>query len=271
MGRCIAIALREQGYEVLSTSRTPNPELDVVHMDVRDAQSCVQALKGIDTVIHMGFYMKNDKFREEIVPTNIVGTYNLYEAARINNVKRVIFGSSNHAVGFYKQTDELRDDIMHRADSPYGLAKCFCELCGRYYSDRYGISVINVRIGTFSHDGLPYSLRRTKTWLSYADTQQLFLKCVEADSSHKFLTIYGVSNNDGGYFDISGLEDLIGYVPKENGADHMEHALSVNRMDGIDDCAFLGGEYVLFDAGREDFALEDMGSLLRAHGVVAED
>ena len=271
MGRCIAEGLREAGHEVFSTSRTANEELGVKHMDVRDFESCVKAMRGIDTVIHMAFYMKNDSFKEEIVPTNIVGTWNVYEAARLNGVGRVIFGSSNHAVGFYKQEDELRDDIMHRADSPYGLAKSFCELCGRYYSDRYGISVINVRIGTFSHTGLPYSLRRTKTWLSPDDTKQLFRRCVEADEKHKFLTIYGVSDNDNNYFDISGLKELIGYEPKDNGADHMEAALAVNRLNGMDNCAFLGGEYVAYvpEANGCDQAVMD--ALLIAHGAQKEE
>ena len=268
MGRCIAGGLRAAGYDVVSTSRTVNAELGVRHLDIRDAQACIEALKGIDTVIHMAFYLGNNNFREEIVPTNIIGTYNIFEAARENGVRRVIFGSSNHAVGFYKRTDELRDDIMQRPDSPYGLSKCFCELCGRYYSDRYGISVINVRIGTFSHDDLPYSLRTTKTWLSYGDTQELFLKCVEADPTYKFLTIYGVSGNDDGYFDVSGLKDLIGYVPKDNGAHHLEHALEANHTGGVSDCAFLGGEMVTFDSGSKANRLDDMDGILRMHGEI---
>ena len=267
MGRWIVEGLRNDGYDVVPTGRVANPELGIVQMDVRDADACIEVMKGIDTVIHMAFYMRTDKFREEIVPANIIGAYNVYEAARINGVKRVIYGSSNHAVGFYKQTDELRDDIMPRADSPYGLAKCFGELCGRYYSDRYGISVINVRIGTFSYDGMPYTLRKTKIWLSNDDTHQLFRKCVEADEKHKFLTIYGVSNNEGGYFDISGLKDLIGYEPKDNGAEHVEHALSIDRKGGIDDCAFIGGEYVTYDEGKRNFVYEDMETLLRMHGA----
>jgi uronate dehydrogenase len=267
MGRCITEGLRASGYDVISTSRTPNEELGISRLDIRDAKACVEAFRGVDTVIHMAFYLRNDKFHEEIVPTNIVGTYNVFEAARANGVKRVIFGSSNHVVGFYKRTDELRDDIMQRPDSPYGLSKGFCELCGRYYSDRYGISVINVRIGSFTFDGLPTSLRTSKLWLSRDDTQQLFQKCVEADPAHKFLTIYGVSGNDGCYFDIAGLKDLIGYVPRDNGADHLAHALEKNMYGGADDCAFIGGAYVTFDSGTGKYPTEVMETLLRAHGA----
>jgi uronate dehydrogenase len=265
MGRCIAQGLRAANYNVISTSRTPNESLGVVRLDVRDAEACVSMMKGVNVVIHMGYYMRSDKFREEQVPVNIIGTWNIYEAAAKNGVQRVIFGSSNHAVGFYRRTDKLRDDIMHRPDSPYGLTKCFAELCGRYYSDRCGISVINVRIGTFSRTGLPYSRRRCRTWLSYRDAQQLFQKCVEADESVRFLTIYGTSANSENYFDISGLKDLIGYEPQDNGMEHLEHALQVDRFGGLDDNEFLGAENILFSPWTGEIVAEDLEGLRKRH------
>jgi uronate dehydrogenase len=248
MGRCITEGLRAAGYNVRATSRTPNEELGIKKLDIRDAQACMEALQGVDTVIHMGFFMRSNQFREEHVPTNIVGTWNLYEAAAHNGVRRVIFGSSNHAVGFYRRDDDMRDDIMHRPDSPYGLSKCFCELCGRYYSDRFGLSVINVRIGSYPHseDGLPYSRRRCRTWLSRRDCKQLFQKCVEADEAIRFLTIYGVSGNTGGDFDISRLGEQIGYYPEDDGMKHLVYALEVDRFGGRDDLEFLGAENVLY-------------------------
>ncbi|MDR1301615.1 MAG: NAD(P)-dependent oxidoreductase [Treponema sp.] len=261
MGRCIAKGLRAAGFQVVSASRTPNEELGVVSLDVRDSEACIAIMKGVDVVIHMAYYLKCDKFREEQVPTNIIGTWNIYEAAAKNGVKRMIFGSSNHAVGYYQRTDELRDDSMHRPDSSYGLSKCFSELCGRYFSDRYGISVINVRIGSFSHDNLPYSYRRCKTWLSYDDTQQLFQKCVEADESIRFLTIYGTSNNSENYFDISGLKDLIGYEPKDNGMDHLEEAVKTDYFKGLDDYEFLGGEGFLRDPFTGEIVAEDLDTI----------
>ena len=277
IGRCVTGGLRKAGYNVRSTSRTPNEELGVTHLDVRDADACMEVMKGVDAVIHMAFYMPWDKFREEHVPTNIVGTWNLYEGAVKAGVKRFIFGSSNHAVGFYRQDDELRDDIMHRADSPYGLSKCFAELCGRYFSDRFGISVINVRIGTFYPEGMmPNSPRRCRTWLSSRDCSQLFQKCVEADESIDFLTIYGTSGNSKTDFDISRLKEQIGYEPEDDGMDHIEYALKAkppplrrhytpspygNEME----FNFKGYDAVLFNHFITDFAWGDLDELEKRH------
>jgi uronate dehydrogenase len=247
MGRCIAEGLRAAGYDVRSTSRTPNEQLGVTRLDVKDSEACVEAMRGVDTVIHMGYYMFYDKFLEEQIPNNIAGVWNIYSAAAKNGVRRVIFGSSNHATGFNKRGSAPEGENLYRPDNPYGLTKCFAELCGRYFSDRCGISVINVRIGSFSRDGLPYSKRRCRTWLSYRDCQQLFQKCVEADDSIRFLTVYGMSGNDGCDFDIASLKEKIGYEPQDNGAEHLEHALARNFFRGMDDVAFLGAENVLFD------------------------
>jgi len=268
MGRCIAEGLRKAGYDVLSTSRTPNEELGIVKLDLRDRDACMAMVKDVDTIIHMAYYLRNDKFREEHINTNMIGTWNIYEAAAKNNVKRVIFGSSNHVMGFYLQDDVLRDDIMPRPDSTYALSKCFCELCGRYISDRCGLSVINVRIGTFSHrgkDGLPYSRRRCRTWLSYRDTQQLFQKCVEADESIRFLTIYGTSANTDGFYDISGLKELIGYEPVDNGMDHLEAALKADVHNGIDNYEFLAGESFLRDPWTGEIVPADLEELRNRH------
>ena len=274
MGRCITEGLRKAGYNVRSTSRTANEALGISFLDVRDADACAEAMEGIDTVIHMAFYLKPDNFIKEQVPTNIIGTWNLYEAAAKKGVKRFIFGSSNHAVGFYRQDDELRDDSMHRPDSPYGLSKCFAELCGRYFSDRFGMSVINVRIGTFPHteDGLPNTPRTCRTFLSYRDCQQLFQKCVEADDSIKFLTIYGTSGNSKTDFDISRLKGQIGYVPLDDGLVHLEHAIkavpeqkySTNPYGKIE-YNFKGSGAVLFHPLLDRPVWDDLAELEKRH------
>jgi uronate dehydrogenase len=266
VGRCVAEGLRKAGYDVRSTSRTRNAELGVTRLDVRDAQACVEAMRGVDTVIHLGYYMLCDQFLEEQIPTNIAGVWNIYAAAAKNGVRRVIFGSSNHAEGFNRRDAPTEKRDLYRPDSPYGLTKCFAELCGRYFSDRCGISVLNVRIGTFSRDGLPYSRRRCRTWLSPGDCQLLFQKCVEADANIPFLTVYGMSNNEGCDFDIGGLKSAIGCVPQDNGADHLEHALKTDLFFGMDDIGFLGAESVLFDPWGA-LAPEAAPELCRRHGV----
>ena len=267
MGGCIAEDLRANGYNVISTGRKENAARGITRLDVRDGARCQELTRGVDVIIHMGFYTKPGEFLEEQVPTNIVGTWNLYEAAARNNVSRIIFGSSNHAVGFHLRPGHPQDDAAQRPDSPYGLSKCFAEMCGQYFSDRFGISVINVRIGTYSHsdDHLPYSRRRCRTWLSPRDCRQLFRKCVEADESIKFLNIFGVSTNAGSEFGVSSLKDLIGYEPQDDGMVHLEHAVSVDRWNGRDDNAFLGADLVAFNPLTGSFDFDDLPELEKRH------
>jgi nucleoside-diphosphate-sugar epimerase len=108
MGRYIIQGLRTAGYNVISTSRTPNEELGVVKLDVRDTEACISMMKNVDVLICMGYI------------------WFVKPCGR-----------------FYQRTDKLSDDIMRRPHSPYGLTKCFAELCSSYCSDSCGISVIN--------------------------------------------------------------------------------------------------------------------------------
>ncbi len=218
IGRCVADALREAGgYDVLIGTRGESGE-GVVHVDYTDQESLVSALKGVHTVIHFGFYMRNDKFIEEHIDHNVKTARYLYEAARINGVKRVIFGSSNHVFGFYKKGEHITSDSLYRPDSNYGLAKCMVELIGRFYADRFGISCFNVRIGNFSNDeNIPRDNRATYVWLSSRDCAQLFLKCIEYDESCKYLHMFGMSANSGNFYDTSD-NSVIGYDPQDDGA-----------------------------------------------------
>ena len=277
IGRCVTERLREKGYNVLPMDIRPDEEFGAAYLDIRDREACIKAMEGVDIVIHLAVYYSKGRFAEEMIPTNITGTWNLYEAAYLNGVKRFIYGSSNHAVGFYRQDDELRDDIMHRPSNPYGLCKSFSELCGRYFSDRFGISVINVRIGTFpGKDGLPTSPRRCRTWLSGRDCQQLFLRCVEADESIKFLTIYGTSGNSKTDFDISRLKEQIGYEPDDDGMDYFEYAVnfktlprqnrSPNPYDDKMEFNFKGADAFLYNPFKNDFIWSDLDELEKRHG-----
>lgn len=269
MGLCIAESFKDGDYNVIITSRRADVERGIKSLDIRDVDDCIEATKNVDVIIHLAYYMKNDGFRENQVPTNVIGTWNLYEAAVKNKVKRVIFCSSNHVMGFYKKTDKLTENTIPRPDSPYALTKCFSELCGRFFSDRCGVSVINVRIGAFitDYNGLPYSEHRCKIWLSYRDTQQLFRKCVEADDKIKFLTIYGVSNNSNGYFDISDLKDKIGYEPKDNGALYLDSALQIDKFKGKDNNIFLGGDNPLRSPWTGDIVDENEEILIKSHSL----
>ncbi len=219
IGGCIAQALRQYGrYDVAVGTRGEGNGEDTVHVDYSSQESLVDALKGVHTVIHMGYYMRGDKFIEEHIDGNVKTACYLYEAARINGVKRVIFGSSNHVFGYYEKGEHITSDSLYRPDSNYGLSKCMVELVGRYYSDRYGISCMNIRIGNFGNPpNIPRDDRATYVWLSSRDCAQLFIKAVEYDESCKYLHMFGMSGNTGGFFDTSD-NAVIGYEPEDDGA-----------------------------------------------------
>ncbi|MBZ0300900.1 MAG: NAD(P)-dependent oxidoreductase [Anaerolineae bacterium] len=241
VGRVVADGLRVTGqYEVLATDARPDPDHAIEALDVRDAESLASRFAGVDTVIHLAWYMRSDQFHEQIIPVNIAGTYHLYEAARLNRVRRVIFGSSNHATGFYRSDEPVMPDMPMRPDSLYGLGKCWGELVGRLYADKYDVSAINVRIGNFNAENQPGSLRATRIWISHRDIVQLMIRCIEADDDIRFLTLYGTSANTRSYYPIDYLADLIGYQPQDNGELYVEEILRANPQD-LSDYEFQGG------------------------------
>ena len=160
-----------------------------------------------------------------MLKNNIIGIKNVYECARIYNVKKVIFASSNHVTGGYERIPsklhkedrprliKVTDEI--RPDSDYATSKVFGETIARQYFELYGIASICIRIGTVIEDDDPTKSERTmRTWLSHDDLLQLIRKSLLAKVS--FGIYYGVSNNKGRFWDISNAEKEIGYIPKDD-------------------------------------------------------
>ena len=236
IGQVVTAGLRQTGdYEVVATDVRADAEQEIVAMDVQDRAAIEAQMQGVDTVIHLAWYMQSDKFYDRIIPVNVVGTYNVYEAARLHEVQRVIFGSSNHVTGFYEIDDTVTPDMPMRPDTLYGLAKSWGELVGRLYADKYGVSSINLRIGNFHESNQPQNLRSTRIWISHRDTVQLMRCCIEADPAIQYLALYGTSNNQRKYWDIAYLADLIGYRPVDDGEVYVKALQDAGATgDGID-------------------------------------
>ncbi|WP_248929558.1 NAD-dependent epimerase/dehydratase family protein [Paenibacillus hamazuiensis] len=238
VGKCIYLGLRDDpDYAVIGTDILADPSLGIETMDVTDYESCLRWMEGVDTVIHMAFRMKHPSLAEAF-QVNYLGVYHVYEAARESGVGRVIFGSSNHTVGRYLADDAVDEHSLYRPSNLYGLSKCHGELMGRLYSDKCGISSINVRIGTFF--GLPpRSKRDLRTWISSRDLVHLMKCCIDADADLKFLNLFGISNNRDKYWDISYLKDLIGYDPQDDGAAY-EGSIPPDKFNP-DELVYQGG------------------------------
>jgi len=167
-------------------------------------------LKGADMVVHFGAYGDEAPF-EKILGPNIIGAYNVWEAAYRQGVRRVIYASSIHAVGMHPKTDFIGTDAPHRPDTFYGLAKCFSEDLASLYWDKRKVEAVCLRILSCAQVSNP---RAIGTWLSYDDLIQLVEKSITAAITG-FTIAYGVSNNDRAPVDNS-LASHLGYRPKDN-------------------------------------------------------
>lgn len=181
--------------------------------DVVDFGAMVKASQGVDVVVHMAADPSGATPFSRTASLNIQGTYNIFEAARLNGVRRVVFASTNHVTGFYEKEEIYTTPNMPvRPDSLYGVSKVFGEALARYYHDRYGMEGICLRIGSFQPK--PLSARMLATWLSHRDTVQLVRRGIESEV--KFGIYYGISRNTRRTWDISNAEKDLGYAPEDD-------------------------------------------------------
>ena len=167
-------------------------------------------LAGADMVVHFGAMVDEAPFADILGP-NIIGSYNIWEAAWRNGVRRVIYASSIHAVGMYPKTAFIGVDVPHRPDTFYGLAKCFTEDLGRMYFEKRGLESVLLRILSCAKVTNPRALG---TWLSYGDLIQLVQRAIDTPVVG-CTVIYGVSNNDRAPVDNAAAGHL-GYRPRDN-------------------------------------------------------
>ncbi len=191
-----------------------------VKADLAELDDMMAVLKGADMVVHMGAYADEGPF-EKLLGPNFIGAYNVWEAAYQNGVKRVIYGSSIHAVGMHPKNEFIGTDAPHRPDTFYGLAKCFAEDLGRMYWDKRGVESVHMRILSCAQ---VTGARALGSWLSYDDLIHLVQRCIETPVTG-FSVIYGVSNNDRVPVDNSKAS-FIGYRPKDNAEQFAKNILA---------------------------------------------
>ena len=190
--------------------------------------------KGCSAIIHLGAVIEVNTSWELVLKNNFESTRNVYESARLNNIDKVIFASSNHAVGLFENDSPYKDivkgnydgldpqnipiidhNVPIRPDSYYGISKAYGESLGRYYYEKFNIQSINLRIGTVQKIDTPKnSVRHFATWLAHDDIAQLVEKSI--DNKLGFEIFYGVSNNKWRFWDIKNAYNKIGYEPTEN-------------------------------------------------------
>jgi len=195
------------------------PNEDVCIGSITDLDRMTEVAEGMDTVVHLAGNPMEDAAFEEVLHTNIVGTYTVFEACRRANVKRIVYASSNHVTGFY-ETDGVytTPEMPVRPDGYYGVSKVFGEALGRYYMDAFGIAVMCLRIGTCRPESAVRNRKNVRilsTWLSLRDVVQLVWRSIEAEYV-RFGIYYGISNNTRAYWDIENARTELGYAPEDN-------------------------------------------------------
>jgi uronate dehydrogenase len=187
------------------------PGEEVVECALENRAAVAGLLQGIDAVVHLGGISTEHPF-DAILQANIVGTYNLYEAARRHGTKRIVFASSNHVTGFYRQDEVIDPTMPKRPDGYYGLSKAFGEDLSRFYFDRYGIETVCLRIGSSFPE--PKDRRMLATWLSYDDLERLVLASLTAPVVGHSI-VYGLSDNTTSWWDNTPARHL-GYRPQDS-------------------------------------------------------
>ena len=178
---------------------------------LEQADAVLAFLAGVDAVVHLGGVSVEGPF-EPILQANIVGAYNLYEAARKQRVRRIVFASSNHVTGFYRQDQIIDATMPMRPDGYYGLSKAFGENLAQFYFDRYGIETVSLRIGSSFSE--PKDRRMLATWMSYDDLERLVVASLTAPVvGHS--VIYGMSDNAAVWWDNTPARH-IGYRPQDS-------------------------------------------------------
>ncbi|GAB4563133.1 MAG: NAD(P)-dependent oxidoreductase [Rhizobacter sp.] len=190
-------------------SASPGEELRPVRLE--DRAGVLSLLEGVNAVVHLGGVSTEQHF-DLILQANIVGTYNLYEAARKHGVRRIVFASSNHVTGFYRQDEVIDASAPMRPDGHYGISKAYGENLAQFYFDRYGIETVSLRIGSSFPE--PKDRRMLATWMSYDDLERLVMASLTAPVvGHS--VIYGMSDNTTTWWDNTAARH-IGYRPQDS-------------------------------------------------------
>ncbi|HEX7073671.1 MAG TPA: NAD(P)-dependent oxidoreductase [Hyphomicrobiaceae bacterium] len=228
---------------VLSDVKEPKelqPNETFVPAELADIASVERACEGIDGIIHLGGFSVEGPW-ETILQSNIIGCYNLFEAARRKGVKRVVFASSNHAIGFYPRVQRIGVDVVPRPDSRYGVSKIFGEGLGSLYADKHGMRVLSIRIGNVGEK--PLDKRRLSIWIKPSDLVQLIRIGLEHPDL-RYEVMYGASNNERSWWDNS-VAFKYGYRPTGRAEDFLEEAMAEQAKlppDPIGDF-YQGGPY----------------------------
>ena len=213
---------------------------EVVPCELGDFDAVMRVVEGCDAVVHFGA-APVEKPWAEILNSSIVGGYNVYEAARRHGIKRIVYASSIHSVGFVRREDGADTDTPHWPDTLYGVSKCFVEDLAKMYFKKFGIESACLRINSCFPE--PVDRRHLATWMSFRDLVQLVERCLVAERVG-FSVIYGISDNREAFFSNHKVVHL-GYRPEDSAEDYRDKVeASTEPGDPFDPAVeYVGGVF----------------------------
>ena len=215
------------------------PGEEFVRGDCASLRDMLRATKGVAAVVHLGGFSVEGPW-EVILRANIVGTYNAFEAARRNGARRIVFATSNHAVGFFRRDETIDHRAAPKPDSRYGVSKAFGEALGSLYADKYGMEMFMIRIGNVNP--APIDKRRLAIWFSPRDLAQLVSIGIDHPGI-RFEIVYGVSGNTRSWYDNSNAVRL-GYRPEDNAETYAAEVLAREKPGDPRAEMYQGGVFV---------------------------
>jgi len=240
MSGLIGGALRRhlQGqYDLRALNRRPLPGVRCHQADIADLDAIAPAFEGVDTVVHLAAVTGSVGSFEPILRGNVIGTYNVFEAARRASVRRVVYASSGATVSAWERDSPYRElaagryaeagewktmthETPTRPAGLYGASKIWGEAIARHYSDAHGLSAICVRIGRVTAEDRPIEPRDYSVWCSQRDVVRLLELCITAPESVRFDVFFVVSDNRWGHRDLEHARAVLGFEPRDRAEDH---------------------------------------------------
>ena len=220
------------GYDLSALNRRIVEGVECFQADISDLEAIKPAFKGADVVVHLAASLDGGNWESQL-SNNVIGVYNVYEAARLAGVKRVVFASSGGAIRGFEfvppydaiaagRYDEVPKDFpmithdMVRPDRIYGAAKVWGEALGRHFSDAHGLSVLCVRIGSVTQGNRPRGARERAVYLSHRDVAQILQKCIDAPDDLLYDIFLATSDNKWGYRDLEHPRRVLGFDPQDS-------------------------------------------------------
>ena len=198
----------------------PRGGIKIRKADLSSISSLKKAMKNVDVVVNLAAKSNPEAEFEELIKPNLIGAYNVFEAARKSKVKRVIFASSVHSVKGYPLGSKILHDDFPRPPNLYGATKVFGEALCHVFSHKYGLSCLAIRIGAYVSDDKKKTICFTRENYDYVITQRDFMqlvhKCIQAPKKIKFGILSGSSDNKRKYMDLDFTKNLVGYKPRDD-------------------------------------------------------